>query len=101
MNFDVKPDNYSWSLSLSKTRRLLGRGNPFTDKYFTQFLNNLDDGMVSEKLKYFINKYGIHGNPVLMDANDSGFRFVKGDVGHCIDAIGTQLQKLVDCYCGK
>jgi hypothetical protein len=99
--FDARPKN-SWVLYFpDRKKRLLGRGNPYTDKHFTQFLNSLEDGKVSEILRRFINEYDIHGKPVLMDANDTGFKLVKGDVAYKTEFIGLSLQKLVDFYCHK
>jgi len=99
--FDARPKN-SWVLYFpDRKKRLMGRGNPFKDKHFTKFLSELDNGKASEILKRFIGEYGIHGKPILMDANDNGFMVVKGDVAYKIESIGLSLQKLVDRYCKK
>lgn len=99
--FDARPKN-SWVLYFpDRKKRLMGRGNPFKDKHFAQFLNGLEGGKVSEILAHFINEYGIHGKPVLMDAHDNGFMVVKGDVAYKTEFIGLSLQKLVDFYCHK
>jgi hypothetical protein len=96
-HFDVKPDNTSWSLYMPEDKRLMGKGNPFTDKHLTEFLEGIDKGQVCTLLEYMMNRYGIHGKrPVLMDANNEGFKLVKGDVAILVEKIGRLLQQLVD-----
>lgn len=101
-HFDLRPDNASWVLYMPKDKRLLGRGNPFTDKQLTEFLEGMDKGKVAKLLEYMINRYGIQGeHPVLMDANNEGFKLVKRDAVAMAEKIGHLLQQLVDSYCNK
>lgn len=88
------PEN-SWVMYLPNGKRIIGRGNPCNDKYFTKFLKGQE---VYGMIKRMIKKYRIEGEPVLLDANDSGFKFVKGDVAHLTDRIALLLQQLVDSY---
>lgn len=84
---------------MPNNKRLLGRGNPFTDEHLTEFLKGLDKGQVSKLLEYMLNRYGVHGEQaVLMDANNEGFKFVKGDVAIIAQKIGHLLQQLVDSH---
>ena len=80
-------------------KRLVGQGNPFTDKLLTEFLEGIEKGKVARLSEYMINRYGIEGKqPVLMDANKAGFKLVKGDSAILAEKIGRLLQKLVDSY---
>ena len=100
--FAVRPDN-SWVLHIAKAkgRRLMGKGDPYKDNHYSEFLDGLCNGEVSEILPSLLKKHGIYEEPVLLDADKSGFKFIKGDVAHNIEIMGLLLQKLVDCYCYK
>ena len=100
-HFSIIP-NRMWVLKfLPDGRRLMCRGNPFTDKRYSKFLDGLDYGEVSEVLRPLIKKYCIKGRPILLDADEEGFKFVEGDVAHRINSISGLLRKLVDSYCSK
>jgi len=99
-HFDARPDN-SWVFYMPRNKRLLGRGNPFTDKHLTEFLEGMERGKVSKLLEYMLNRYGIQGEPVLMDASKEGFKFVKSEAAILADKIGRLLQQLVDSNCDK
>lgn len=94
-HFDARPDD-TWVFYLPDNKRLMGRGYPFTDKHLTKFLEGMERGKISKLLEYMLDRYGIKGEPVLMDANKDGFKFVKGDVAVMRDKIGHILQLLVD-----
>ena len=94
-HFDLRPDNY-WVFYISKTRRLFGRGNIFTDKHLTKYLNGIENGKVLVALACMIEHYGVRGKSNLIDVKDDSFMYVKNERGYLSDAIGTALQRLVD-----
>lgn len=94
--FDLRPDNYWVFYFKENNRRLFGRGNIFTDKHLTKYLNGLDNGMVLLALACMIDHYGVRGVPNLIDVKDDSFMYVKSGRGYLSDAIGTTLQRLVD-----
>jgi len=96
--FVVKPDKSMWVLRLPDGRRLMGQGNPYTDRTFSRWLNRLDKRKTSKILRPLMRKNKLQGEPVLLDCTQSGFRFVEGDVSKEIELIRSLTQQLIDIY---
>jgi hypothetical protein len=99
-SFSILPDNSRWVLYLDEhERRLMGRGNPFTDTLYTEFIDSIDDGEISDLLKVLIKKYKVNEVPaLLMEADRGSCKFILGDVNAITAKISYLLQKLVDSY---
>lgn len=102
-SFNVVPEK-NWIFQFGKkggkkSVHLIGRGNVFTDALFSDYIKEKCGKEASSLLRGLIKKYGINEKPVVLaEANNGGFKIIKGEVAAITEKISSLLQMWVDSY---